>query len=665
MDMLMLKNLCPAGKQALTCFLLSASIFTISFFSGSVLGYSAELWALKYWGPALYFCLFNFILRYCYNGFIYEVSIRSAFLGAVFATGLYISTLDDGWKVFGLYTMVLTMFHFTEFLSVAWTNPSTLTIDSFILNHSVQYGLAAVASWIEWAVEYYFFPGMKTYFWLSWMGVLMCICGELMRKSAMFTAKTNFTHTVQFVKKRDHELVTHGVYSICRHPSYVGWFYWSIGTQITLLNPICLVIYALASWTFFRERVYAEELTLLTFFGRHYVEYQKKVPTGLPLIKERGEIHTDAHDVIKESVQHTVDAIARYRNFVKAASISNVSSPPLTTARYKRNGRGIMSFRRLISAVRSVTEALNRGAPVADGVLKSILSLVVIFCITVSSPPAASAKPFALSFPAGWSLAGLVGSVGARSDNQERREPAGVKPYTGRRIANDTLRMIYYHDQTVAVVELGPDKLLLNCELIETIDEEDTARLLRQLSSINRPLGVTFPQMIKLMSQCQQVDGVEISEESRRVLSSGWREGSGDGAARARLDAGGAHAGLLGGSPLTLLQGIIPGTKWCGTGDIAANYHDLGADRRLDRCCRTHDLCPTKVRAFSSRYNLTNNSLYSKSHCTCDDMLFDCLKKTNTSASQVMGHIYFNLVQVPCLIDLPTGRGFRDAREGF
>lgn len=66
-------------------------------------------------------------------------------------------------------------------------------------------------------------------------------------------------------------------------------------------------------------------------------------------------------------------------------------------------------------------------------------------------------------------MAGLVGSVGARSDDDERREPAGVKPYTGRRVGNDTLRMIYFHDQTVAVVELGEEKLLLNCELIETM----------------------------------------------------------------------------------------------------------------------------------------------------------------------------------------------------
>ncbi|CAB3261856.1 unnamed protein product [Arctia plantaginis] len=284
MDVIRWKNICPGGKQALICFSISALIFTISFFSGSVLGFSSELWALTYWGPALYFCLFNFVLRYCFKGFTYEVSVRSAFLGAVFSLGLYLTTLDNGWKVFGLYTMILSFFHFSEFMAVALTNPRTLTTDSFVLNHSMQYGIAAVSSWIEWAVEYYFFPSMKAYFFISVIGVVMCITGEVVRKAAMFTARTNFNHTVQFVKRPDHHLVTHGVYSICRHPSYVGWFYWSIGTQITLLNPVCIIVYALASWTFFRERVYAEELTLLTFFGPQYVVYQKQVGTGLPYI---------------------------------------------------------------------------------------------------------------------------------------------------------------------------------------------------------------------------------------------------------------------------------------------------------------------------------------------------------------------------------------------
>lgn len=80
----------------------------------------------------------------------------------MFATGFYFATFDDSCHVFGLYAMAFSMFHFSEFLSVALTNPRTLTIDSFILNHSVQYWVAAVGSWIEAAVENYFFPSKYT-----------------------------------------------------------------------------------------------------------------------------------------------------------------------------------------------------------------------------------------------------------------------------------------------------------------------------------------------------------------------------------------------------------------------------------------------------------------------------------------------------------------------
>jgi protein-S-isoprenylcysteine O-methyltransferase len=120
----------------------------------------------------------------------------------------------------------------------------------------------------------------------------------------MMTAKTNFNHIVQSVREDGHQLVTHGVYSLCRHPSYVGWFLWSIGTQVSiynimfdlqkfklfifqlvLVNPLCLLAYTAASWKFFQTRVLIEEASLLNFFGDQYYQYQQKVPTGLPFIK--------------------------------------------------------------------------------------------------------------------------------------------------------------------------------------------------------------------------------------------------------------------------------------------------------------------------------------------------------------------------------------------
>lgn len=73
---------------------------------------------------------------------------------------------------------------------------------------------------------------LKQITWLSATGLLMVVFGECLRKAAMFTAGSNFNHVVQNEKSETHTLVTSGVYAWFRHPSYVGWFYWSIGTQV-------------------------------------------------------------------------------------------------------------------------------------------------------------------------------------------------------------------------------------------------------------------------------------------------------------------------------------------------------------------------------------------------------------------------------------------------
>ena len=86
-------------------------------------------------------------------------------------------------------------------------------------------------------------------------------------------------------KREQHKLVTTGFYSIVRHPSYFGWFYWSVGTQLILGNPLCAVGYALASWRFFQSRIQFEEQTLVDFFGAEFVAFRERVPIGIPLLK--------------------------------------------------------------------------------------------------------------------------------------------------------------------------------------------------------------------------------------------------------------------------------------------------------------------------------------------------------------------------------------------
>lgn len=76
----------------------------------------------------------------------------------------------------------------------------------------------------------------------------------------------------------------HTLLSVFRHPSYTGFFYWGIGLQIALLNPVCLVGYTAALYTFFSGRIKYEEQTLVDMFGNEYIEYRSKTYTFIPFI---------------------------------------------------------------------------------------------------------------------------------------------------------------------------------------------------------------------------------------------------------------------------------------------------------------------------------------------------------------------------------------------
>ncbi|XP_058453042.1 protein-S-isoprenylcysteine O-methyltransferase [Malaya genurostris] len=279
--------LCYEGRLSLYCFtgavfnlVLMWIYFDLGFFSESI-GFWSRAALL-----AIYYLLLNAIIRLKFSNKDYQVAVRATFLGAVFTLGIIIfQNCDEQYKSFGIYSSLMALFHYSEYLGIAFCNPKTLSPDSFILNHSIHYALAATASWVEYFVEVHYFPEMKTHKILWLIGLVLCLGGEALRKLAMITASKNFSHIVQFERHQEHELVTVGVYSLMRHPSYVGWFWWSIGTQVILDNPVCFVIYTIASWKFFHDRIFMEEITLLNFFGEDYHKYQQKVPTGLPFIR--------------------------------------------------------------------------------------------------------------------------------------------------------------------------------------------------------------------------------------------------------------------------------------------------------------------------------------------------------------------------------------------
>lgn len=194
-----------------------------------------------------------------------------------------------------VYVLSLTAFHFLEFFTTALFKPATVSYDSFIINHSHAYTLAALASWTEFWVEAWLFPGTKRLGLLVMLagGVLM-FTGQVFRVAAMWTAGANFNHLIMERREPGHRLVTHGVFRVLRHPSYFGWFWWCVGTQVTLANPLCTVLYALAAWDFFRKRIPFEEATLTEFYPDQYPEYAQRTRVGIPFIPSVKYIHSAA-----------------------------------------------------------------------------------------------------------------------------------------------------------------------------------------------------------------------------------------------------------------------------------------------------------------------------------------------------------------------------------
>lgn len=107
-----------------------------------------------------------------------------------------------------------------------------------------------------------FLSELKQLKWLSFLGLLMVLCGEGLRKAAMLTAGSNFNHIVQNEKAQSHVLVTSGVYAYFRHPSYVGWFYWSTGTQVS--SHLSYFLYKISTCLCQQHRQYSKQKPMLS-----------------------------------------------------------------------------------------------------------------------------------------------------------------------------------------------------------------------------------------------------------------------------------------------------------------------------------------------------------------------------------------------------------------
>jgi protein-S-isoprenylcysteine O-methyltransferase Ste14 len=77
-------------------------------------------------------------------------------------------------------------------------------------------------------------------------------------------------------------LNTSGMYSIVRHPLYLGNFFMWLGTALLTGNLWFIVAFFLFYWVYYERIMYAEEQFLKKSFGKVYTSWAKTVPAFVP-----------------------------------------------------------------------------------------------------------------------------------------------------------------------------------------------------------------------------------------------------------------------------------------------------------------------------------------------------------------------------------------------
>lgn len=114
------------------------------------------------------------------------------------------------------------------------------------------------------------------------VSVLFCI-GLYIRIAAIFKLGKFFTVSVS--QHKEHALVTTGIYSYIRHPSYLGLHLMFMALGFSMLNYMAVLVLIASSWALLNIRIKIEEAELIRIFGDEYRDYVRRTSAMVPFLK--------------------------------------------------------------------------------------------------------------------------------------------------------------------------------------------------------------------------------------------------------------------------------------------------------------------------------------------------------------------------------------------
>ena len=115
----------------------------------------------------------------------------------------------------------------------------------------------------------------------TFVAITLSIAGFMVRSYAIGTTPKGTSG-----RNRDEQVAeslnTTGIYSIVRHPLYLGNYLMWIGIVVFSFNFYFIIIVSLLFWLYYERIMFAEERFLERKFGAAYLDWSKQVPAFIP-----------------------------------------------------------------------------------------------------------------------------------------------------------------------------------------------------------------------------------------------------------------------------------------------------------------------------------------------------------------------------------------------
>ncbi len=118
--------------------------------------------------------------------------------------------------------------------------------------------------------------------WLGWIGTVVFAMALFLLWRSHVDLGRNWSATLQI--RREHSLVTDGIYCYIRHPMYAAHLLWAIAQGLLLENWLAGWAFLVISVPFYLLRVPKEEKLMLEQFGQEYRQYISRTGRMIPYL---------------------------------------------------------------------------------------------------------------------------------------------------------------------------------------------------------------------------------------------------------------------------------------------------------------------------------------------------------------------------------------------